>query len=162
MNKNENLYIAESDKCVHQFVADFSLVVKANRFVINNHETMNMRETFHRHGGEVPGEFDLHMVQVCKPTKADKSLTANPERSILMPKFIHVFSKNAKTQIRYMRYSPEQISAMVPDDPHFPESLAQTFEKICSMIEEAKSAPSELTCHQCRTAKSSSLTHEEK
>ena len=162
MDRNENLYVAESDKCVHQFVADFSLVVKANRFVINNHDTMNMKETFRQHGGEVPTDFDLHMVQVCKPTKADKSLTANQERAILMPKFIHVFSKDTKTQIRYMRYSPEQISALVPDDPHFPESLAQTFEKICSMIEEAKSVPSEGTCHQCRTAKSSSHTHEEK
>ena len=121
---------------------------------------MNMKETFRRHGGKVPSEFDLHMVQVCKPTKADKSLTVNQERAILMPKFIHVFSKDARTQIRYMRYSPEQISAMVPDDPHFPESLSQDFEKICSMIEEAKSVPSERMCRHFRTAKSSNHTHE--
>jgi uncharacterized protein (DUF302 family) len=138
MNRNENLYAAESEKSVSRFVADFSAVVRANKFVINNHDTMNMKETFHQHGGKVPGDFDLHMMQVCKPTKADKSLTFNQERAILMPKFIHVFSKENKTQVRYMRYTPEQISAMVPDDPHFPESLAQTFEKICTMIEAAK------------------------
>ncbi len=31
-----------------------------------------------------------------KPTKADKSLAANPERAILMPKFVMVFSKVGK------------------------------------------------------------------
>lgn len=138
MNRDENLYAVESDKSVPQFVADFSRVVKTNKFVIHNHDTMNMKETLRRHGGEVPDDFDLHMMQVCKPTKSDKSLTANQERAILIPKFIHVFSKDARTQVRYMRYNPEQISALVPDDPHFPESLAQTFETICSMIEEAK------------------------
>lgn len=138
MNRNENLYAVESDKSVTQFVTDLSVVLEANNFVINNHDTMDMKKTFRQHGGEVDGEFDLHMMQVCKPTKADKSLTSNQERAILMPKFIHVFSQENKTQVRYMRYSPKQISAMVPDDPHFPDSLAQTFAKICSMIEEAK------------------------
>lgn len=70
--------------------------------------------------------------------KADKSLTANPERTILMPKFIHVFSKDGRTPIRYMRYSPEQTAAMVADDPHFPRSLRQTFNHICTRIDEAK------------------------
>jgi uncharacterized protein (DUF302 family) len=138
MDRSENLHAIESDKSVTQFVADFSTIAKANMFVINNLDTMDMNTTFRQHGGEVPEDFDLHMMQVCKPTKADKSLTANPERAILMPKFIHVFSKEARTQVRYMSYSPEQISAMVPDDPDFPESLRQTFAQICTMIDEVK------------------------
>lgn len=138
MDRNENLYAIESDKNVPQFVADFSAIVKANKFVINNLDTMDMKTTLHQHGGEVPGDFDLHMVHVCKPTKSDKSLTFNQERAIFMPKFIHVFSKDTRTQVRYLRYNPEQVSAMVPDDHQFPESLTQTFEKICTMIDEAK------------------------
>jgi len=78
------------------------------------------------------------MMQVCKPTKADKSLTANPERAILMPKFVMVFTKEGKTQIRYMSYSAADIAEMVPVDPQFPESLAETFAKVRSMIDEAK------------------------
>ncbi len=138
MNRNEDLYVAESEKSVTQFVADFAEIVKKNAFVVNNSDTMDMKKTFREHGGTVPDEFDLHMMQVCKPTKADKSLTANPERSILMPKFVMVFSKDGKTQVRYLSYSAADIAALVLDDPKFPESLAQTFAKIRSMIDEAR------------------------
>lgn len=137
MNRNEELYIAESSKDVRQFVADFVEIVKKNDFVVNNFDSMDMKKTFREHGGTVPDDFDLHMMQLCKPTKADKSLTMNPERSILMPKFVMVFSKDGKTQIRYLSYSAADISALVLDDPAFPESLAQTFAKIRSMIDEA-------------------------
>ncbi len=138
MNRGKNLYMAESEKSVDRFVTDFAAVAEKNKFVINNADSMMMKLTFREHGGEVPEDFDLHMMQVCKPTKADKSLTANPERCILMPKFVHVFSKDSKTQIRYLRYCPEHISEMVPNDVNFPESLAQTYNKICAMIDEAK------------------------
>lgn len=138
MNRSENLYLAETSKTAAQFAADFEAVCAKYAFVVNNHDTMDMKSTFRAHGGEVPDDFDLHMMQVCKPTKADKSLTANPERSILMPKFVMVFSKGGKTQIRYMSYSAADIAEMVPGDAKFPESLAETFAKIKSMIDEAK------------------------
>jgi len=138
MNRNEDLYCVESEKSVVQFVADFAEVVKKNAFVVNNFDTMDMKKTFREHGGTVPDEFDLHMMQVCKPTKADASLTANPERAILMPKFVMVFSKDGKTQIRYLSYSLAAISELVLDDPKFPESVSQTFVKIRSMIDEVK------------------------
>ena len=137
MDRNTDLYVKESEKSVNQFVADFAAIVSANDFVVNNVDTMDMKNTFREHGGQVPDEFDLHMIQVCKPTKADKSLTGNPERSILMPKFVHVFSRDGKTQIRYLSYSAADIAALVPGDEQFPESLAQTFAKIRSMIEDA-------------------------
>lgn len=98
---------------------------------------MNMKKTLVEHGGAVPDEFDLHMMQICMCTKADKSLTVNPERAIFMPKFVMVFSKNGKTQIRYLRYSTGDITVLVPGDPNFPESLAQTFVKIRFMINKA-------------------------
>lgn len=138
MNRNDDLYCTESSKSVKQFVSDFTAVVQQYAFVVNNLETMDMKKTFGDHGGEVPEAFDLHMMQLCKPTKADKSLTMNVERSILMPKFVMVFSKDRKTQIRYLSYSAAFISEFVVDDPKFPESLAQTFSKIRSMIDEAK------------------------
>jgi len=137
MQYENTVYAAESPKSVPQFVEDFARIVSANDFVINNPGTMNMKETFGAHGGLVPEHFDLHMIQVCKPTKADKSLTANPERAILMPKFVHVFSKEGKTQVRYLSYAQDHICSLVPDDTKFPESLAQTYNKIRSMIDEA-------------------------
>ncbi len=138
MNRNENLYQVETSKSSTQFANDFSAVCKKYAFVINNADSMFMKDTFRAHGGEVPDHFDLHMMQVCKPTKADKSLTANPERAILMPKFVMVFTKDGKTQVRYMSYSAADIAEMVPGDAKFPESLAETFAKIRSMIDEAK------------------------
>ncbi len=138
MNRNENLYQAETTKGAAQFARDFEAVCKKSAFVVNNLDTMDMKQTFTAHGGVVPDDFDLHMMQVCKPTKADKSLTANPERAILMPKFVMFFSKEGKTQIRYMSYSAADIAEMVPGDAKFPESLAETVAKIRSMIDEAK------------------------
>ena len=138
MNRSENLYQGETTKNVAQFAHDFEAICKKYAFVVNNIDNMNMKQTFGAHGGVVPDDFDLHMMQVCKPTKADKSLTANPERAILMPKFVMVFSRDGKTQIRYMSYSAADIAEMVPGDPKFPESLAETFAKIRSMIDEAK------------------------
>jgi uncharacterized protein (DUF302 family) len=137
MENESTVYAVESDKSVPQFVEDFAKIVKANDFVIHNSATMNMRQTFNNHGGTVPEDFDLHMIQICKPTKADKSLTTNPERAILMPKFVHVFSKENRTQVRYLCYNAEQICCLVPDDSKFPKTLEETFAKIRSMINEA-------------------------
>ncbi len=138
MNRSDDLYCVESEKSVAQFVADFAEIVEKNAFVVNNSETMDMKKTFREHGGTVPDEFDLHMIQVCKPTKADGSLTMNPERSIFMPKFVMVFSKDGKTQVRYLSFAAADIEAFVLDDPKFSESVGQTFIKIRSMIDEAK------------------------
>lgn len=138
MNRNENLYQAETAKSSAQFASDFEAVCKKYGFVINNSDSMYMKETFRAHGGEVPDHFDLHMMQVCKPTKADKSLTVNPGRAILMPKFVMVYTKGGKTQIRFMSFSEADIVEMVPDDPKFPASLAETYAKIRSMMDEAR------------------------
>ena len=56
-----------------------------------------------------------------------------------MPKFIMTFSKNNKTQIRFLRFSAESIRSVV-DDEQFPGSLDETYKKIVDMIEEAKEA----------------------
>jgi hypothetical protein len=99
---------------------------------------MDMSETFAAHGAKVPEEFDLHMIQLCKPAKSSASLIANPERSLFMPKFVMAFSKNGQTEIRYMSYGEEDIREMVVGDDAFPDSLTKTFVKIRSMIDEAK------------------------
>ncbi|MBC8207951.1 MAG: DUF302 domain-containing protein [Desulfobulbaceae bacterium] len=137
MNRNDDLYLADSSKSVAQFAADFEAVCKKYDFTVNNTDTMDMAKTFSAHGADVTADFDLHMIQVCKPSKASKSLSGNPERSILMPKFVMAFSKDGKTQIRYMSYSAADISEMI-DDEVFPAALAETFAKIRSMIDEAK------------------------
>lgn len=134
---NDHLYCAETAKSAAEFARDFKGVAKQYGFIIGNEPAMNMATTFSEHGAEVGSDFDLHMIQVCKPDKASKSLTANPERSILMPKFVMAFGQEGKTQIRFFYYNEKTISHMV-DDEAFPGSLAQTYEKMISMIDEAK------------------------
>ncbi len=137
MKRSEELYLAESSKSVAQFAADFETVCKKYDFVLNNSGSMDMARTFADHGADVGPDFDLHMMQVCKPSKAFISMSGNPERSIMMPKFVMAFSRDGKTQIRYLSYSAADISEMI-DDESFPASLAETFAKIRSMIDEAR------------------------
>lgn len=51
MERNGKIHAVESNKSVAQFVEDFCAVVKANDFVVNNPQTMNMQDTFSQHGG---------------------------------------------------------------------------------------------------------------
>lgn len=104
--------------------------------MIHNEASMEMAKTFARHGAEVPPEFDLHMIQVCKPEKAAKSLGKNPERAVLMPKFIMTFSQDGTTQVRFLNYTPQTIRDLI-DDQEFPESLSESYAQIIGMIKAA-------------------------
>lgn len=135
--QRDNVYATDTPKSNVQFVKDLGKVVRKYGFIIHNEDKMEMANSFGAHGAEVAEDFDLHMIQICKPEKAAKSLSMNPERAILMPKFIMTFTQNGKTQIRFMKYSQDNIKALV-DDAQFPASLAETYQKIEEMIEEAK------------------------
>jgi uncharacterized protein (DUF302 family) len=137
MMQTDRLYASETAKTNSQFVRDLSETVRKYGFIIHNESTMEMVHTFGRHGAEVAEDFDLHMIQICKPEKAAKSLSTNPERAVLMPKFIMTFTEKDKTQIRFLHHSEDNIKSIV-DDAQFPASLAETYRKIISMIEEAK------------------------
>jgi uncharacterized protein (DUF302 family) len=135
--QKDNVYTGETAKSNSQFVQDLAVEAKKHGFIIHNEDKMEMAHYFGAHGVEVADDFDLHMIQLCKPQKAAKSLQANPERAILMPKFIMTFTQNNKTQIRFLRFSAENIKSVI-DDPQFPGSLTETYDKIIEMIEGAK------------------------
>jgi hypothetical protein len=135
--RQEDLYVAETSKSPADFARDFDRVVGKYGFIINNADTMDMGKTFRAHGAEADADFDLHMIQICKPEKAAKSLAANPERAVLMPKFVMAFSKGGKTQLRFLSYNGGDIGAVVNDEV-FPGSLAESFQKIREMIDEAR------------------------
>ncbi len=135
--QQEDLYVAETSKSPANFALDFDRVAGKYGFIINNAETMDMGKTFRAHGAEAGADFDLHMIQICKPEKAAKSLAANPERAVLMPKFVMAFSKGGTTQLRFLSYNGGDIGAVI-DDEVFPGSLAESFQKIREMIDEAR------------------------
>ena len=131
------IYRAETTKPVTRFINDLSSLAAARGFLIHNEDKMEMANVFGHHGVEVAEDFDLHMIQVCKPEKAAKSLSENPERSVLMPKFIMIFSRNGLTQIRCVHYLQATVRALVDDD-EFPGSLAESFTQIIGLIEETR------------------------
>lgn len=131
------IYRSQTSKPVSRFVADFAKAASTRGFAIHNDTKMDMAHIFGQHGAEVAEGFDLHMIQICKPQKAAKSLSKNPERAVLMPKFVMTFSGGGATQIRFLRYGQALIAQLV-DDPEFPASLAESFDDIIATIEEAK------------------------
>ncbi|MBU0908161.1 MAG: DUF302 domain-containing protein [Proteobacteria bacterium] len=135
--KKDQVFAAQTEKSAADFAKSLGKVLQKNGFIISNESTMDMARAFQAHGAGVAPGFDLHMIQICKPDKAAKSLGANPERAILMPKFVMVFTRDGKTQIRFLSYSEEDIRGVVEDDV-FPGSLAETYTKIRAMIEEAR------------------------
>ena len=135
--QKDNVYTSKTKKSNSLFVQDLAVAANKYGFIVHNENNMDMSRSFGNHGVEVGADFDLHMIQLCKPEKAAKSLQANPERAILMPKFIMTFTQNDTTQIRFLRFSEDNIKSVV-DDQQFPESLAETYDKIIEIIEEAK------------------------
>ena len=130
------IYSAETAKANTQFVKDFGAAANKRGFSIHNEDKMELAHTFGAHGVEVAEDFDLHMIQICKPEKAAKSLSANPERAALMPKFVITFSKGDKTQVRMFKYGRELLSELL-DDTVFPDSMEETYNAIIASIEDA-------------------------
>ena len=131
------IYQATTPKPLADYVAALDGAATRRGFSIHNRSNMAMTDTYRLHNLPMPADFDLHMIQVCKPEKSSQSFQANLERAPLMPKFIMVFSKDGATQVRFLSYDKELIAALIPGDPQFPESLAQTYAVIREMIDEA-------------------------
>lgn len=131
-----SIYRTETDKSIGQFIKDFTVAADKRGFLIHNEDKMEMAHTFGSHGVEVAEGFDMHMLQICKPDKAAMTLSKNPERCVLLPKFVFVFTKDGKTVVRMLRFSAERVAELV-DDAEFPASVVQSFNSIIEMIEEA-------------------------
>lgn len=130
------LYRTETAKPLAEFVATLAAAGKKYGFTIHNESSMEMAHTFGKHGVKVGAEFDLHMIQICKPEKAAASLQKNPERAALMPKFVTVFTAGGLTQVRFLRYSSEMLEALV-QDAEFAASVASTYDEIEQAIKDS-------------------------
>jgi uncharacterized protein (DUF302 family) len=130
------LYQKETEKPLVRFIGDLKSAGEMRGFVIHNESSMEMAHTFGAHGVKIAQGFDLHMIQICKPEKAAASLQSNPERAVLMPKFVMVFTRDNKTQVRFLVYNRPMIEALV-GEPAFADSLAESYTAIKTMIEAA-------------------------
>ncbi len=132
-----DIYQTETKKPLADYVAALDAVATRRGFSIHNRSNMAMADAYRANNLPMSSDFDLHMIQVCKPEKSSQSFQANIERAPLMPKFIVVFSKDDATQVRFLSYRKELIASLVPGDAQFPESLAQSYAVIREMIDEA-------------------------
>jgi uncharacterized protein (DUF302 family) len=131
-----DIFQKETDKPLNQYVRDLKSAGTKRGFIIHNENGMEMANIFGAHGVDVSREFDLHMIQICKPEKAAVSLQTNPERAVLMPKFVMTFTHNNKTQVRFLIYNRPMIEALT-GEAAFADSLAESYAVIKTMIEEA-------------------------
>ena len=131
-----NVFHAETDKSIVNFVKDLGKSMAMHGFMIHNDDKMEMVHHFGHHGVELAEGFDLHMVQICAPKGSAKSMMENLERAVLLPKFIVVFTKNNRTQVRMLRISQELIAELV-DDAEFPAMQQAISDSLIAAIEEA-------------------------
>ena len=131
-----NVFQAETDKGIVDFVSDLGRSMAMNGFMIHNDDRMEMVHHFGHHGAELAEGFDLRMVQICAPKRSAKSMMENLERAVLLPKFIIVFTKNNRTQVRMLRLSHELIAELV-DDAEFPAMQQAISDSLIVAIEEA-------------------------
>ncbi|RLB61456.1 MAG: DUF302 domain-containing protein [Deltaproteobacteria bacterium] len=131
-----DVFCTTTDKSIVDFINDLARSMTLHNFIIHNEEKMEMVRHFGHQGVALAEDFDLHMVQVCSPKKAARSLSENLERAVLLPQFIVVFTQDQKTQVRMLRYGRELVAELV-DDADFPEQNAVLCDSLISAINEA-------------------------
>jgi len=130
------VFRAETNKSIIGFIKDLGKSMAMQGFIIHNEEKTELIHHFGHHGLELAEGFDLNMVQVCSPKKSAQSMTENLERAVLLPKFIVVFSKSGKTQVRMLLLGQELVAELV-DDAEFPVMHEAVSDSLISAIEEA-------------------------
>ena len=130
------VFRAETNKSIIDFIKDLGKSMAMQGFVIHNEEKTELVHHFGHHGLELAEGFDLNMVQVCSPKKSAQSMMENLERAVLLPKFIVVFSKSGKTQVRMLLLDRELVAELV-DDTEFPAMNEAGANIVITAIKEA-------------------------
>lgn len=133
---SSRVFRSETDKSIAVFISDLGKSMALRGFIIYNEDKMEMVHHFGHHGVELAEGFDLNMVQVCSPKKSALSMMENLERAVLLPKFIIVFSKAGKTQIRMLLLGQELVADLV-DDEKFQALETDDYNNLLLAIEEA-------------------------
>lgn len=139
---NTGIFKANTGKSPEEFIKDLDRSAQKSGFVVR--EVHDMKQIFSEHGVCVSGDFNYYMVQVCNPKKAHNSISKNPERGVLIPKFVIVFrggdgdgNGKGKTEVRFLSYGQDFVGSLFGDDLNFQESLPESCENIINIINEA-------------------------
>ncbi|CEG12824.1 conserved hypothetical protein [groundwater metagenome] len=137
MNTGTEIFKADTEKSPDKFIEDLCALAKKSGFVVRDVHDMN--QIFKGYGVDVSNDFRYYMVQMCNPKKAYNSISANPERGVLIPKFVVVFRKDekSKTEVRFLSYSEAFVGSMFGEDSDFQKSLPDSCRSIINIINEA-------------------------
>ena len=133
--KDVTIFKSSSDKPFDTFITDLTKEIEAKGFSVPHQEKSNLVDFYQNAGFTLPTNYRHVMLQVCKPEVSSKSLNANPERSVFVQKFIFVYTKGEKTEIRFLCYSNELIAELLghnefadaPSDDDFANRMTSAF-----------------------------------
>jgi len=134
-----------SAKPLELFVADFRQAVEKRGFVLVHEDRADLATFYRTHGVELPPNYQHVMLQLCKPQQSGGALLMNPERSVFIQKFVFVYSKGERTEIRSLGYSDGLVAELLGhhsfeegvSDDAFAERLAGSFATMQEMVAEA-------------------------
>lgn len=139
------IYRNSTDKPFDTFLEDLTKEVEAAGFMISNREKADLIAFYREEGIEIPSNYKHVVLQICKPQNSGKVLPPNPERSVFVQKFIFVYSKGGRTQVRFLGYSAKLMADLLghnefekgPSDDMFAEGLNGTFSTIEKIVQAA-------------------------
>jgi uncharacterized protein (DUF302 family) len=134
-----------TEKPFETFLEDLSKEIEAAGFSIQNGDRSDLIAFYQGEGIDIPNDYKHIVLQICKPQNSGKSLPANPERSVFVQKFIFVYNKGGKTEVRFLGYSAKLIGDLLghnefekgPSDDMFAEGLSGTFDRMEKIVSAA-------------------------
>ncbi|ODS42082.1 MAG: hypothetical protein MSIBF_01705 [Candidatus Altiarchaeales archaeon IMC4] len=128
--KNVEIFNAKTDKSAKDFIDCLKVSAKQSGFIVR--DIHDMGHIFSENGIAVSDDFNYYMIQICNPEKAYKSLSDNPERGVLIPKFVMVFedAKNKTTEIRFLNYNADFVKSLFEKDAAFQKSPPESCKTI--------------------------------
>lgn len=132
-------------KPLDDFVADLSTEIEKRGFGFYHLEKSDLGDFYRSQGVDWPKDYEHRVLQLCKPENSGKALQVNPERSMLVQKFFFIFSRDGKTEIRFLRYSQQLMADLLGhneyeqgfSDDVFAERMAGIFSAMQSSVEAA-------------------------
>jgi len=134
-----------TEKSFETFLEDLSKEIEAEGFSIQNRDRSDLTAFYQSEGIDMPNNYKHVVLQICKPQNSGKSLPVNPERSVFVQKFIFVYNKGGKTEVRFLGYSAKLIGDLLghnefekgPSDDMFAEGINGTFGKMEKIVQAA-------------------------
>ncbi len=134
-----------SDKPLDVFLKDLEKATEAEGFSIQHRDKSDLVKFYRDQGVDMPANYQHAMIQICKPENSGKALPPNPERSLFVQKFIFVYNKGGRTEIRFLGYSGKLIGELLghnefdkgPTDDMFAERMQGTFATMEKIVQTA-------------------------